>query len=368
MPRDFPQLLERDQNNGLLAVERRLANRLAKARLETLHQFVIERSRFRRRFFRWQERRRRLSEAPASAGAGRRSAWFCRSSCVAGVADWSAVAADWLAKEELGVSGLAGIEALSAVLSGGFAAGSFFRRVVDHRFDRLPLLSARQLLHARNRLAARLFNTLQKTTSIPSLPESQRLPRRTKLPRSTPNPARPSDTTTHTRSAKSPRNTNIVTKPYNAQLPVLDRPGKQKNRLHVENHEQNRHDIKPHRIAPARIALPAARRTHRAPASRHVAFMSGRMNLKTARVTAGKAAASRAKIKIGMYWLGIAGSKLTHEQRILAQRSSLGQPHPPQKIPAVAARIVWFLQLNYVAAASPAFATKRARQHLAAPC
>jgi len=29
-----------------------------------------------------------------------------------------------------------------------------------------------------------------------------------------------------------------------------------------------------------------------------------------------------------MYWLGIAGSTLTYEQRILAQRSSLSQPHP----------------------------------------
>ena len=35
-----------------------------------------------------------------------------------------------------------------------------------------------------------------------------------------------------------------------------------------------------------------------------------------------------------MYWLGIAGSTLTHEQRILAQRSSLSQPHPPQKFRA----------------------------------
>jgi hypothetical protein len=37
-----------------------------------------------------------------------------------------------------------------------------------------------------------------------------------------------------------------------------------------------------------------------------------------------------------MYWLGIVGSTLTYEQRILAQRSSLGQPHPPQKFRAAA--------------------------------
>src|SRR6202041_1358996 len=36
-----------------------------------------------------------------------------------------------------------------------------------------------------------------------------------------------------------------------------------------------------------------------------------------------------------MYWLGIVGSALTHEQRILAQRSSLSQPHPPQKFRAI---------------------------------
>jgi hypothetical protein len=32
-----------------------------------------------------------------------------------------------------------------------------------------------------------------------------------------------------------------------------------------------------------------------------------------------------------MYWLGIAGSTLTQEQRILAQRSTHSQHHPTQK-------------------------------------
>src|SRR5271154_2300904 len=53
-----------------------------------------------------------------------------------------------------------------------------------------------------------------------------------------------------------------------------------------------------------------------------------------------------------MYWLGIAGSTLTHEQRILAQRPTLSQPHPPQKFRSIEHAERRDFAVEYVAAGS----------------
>lgn len=107
-------------------------------------------------------------------------------------------------------SGLEGIEDFSAVPSGGFAAGPFSEGSLTIGSIGCPR-PLRATSRVRNRLAARLFNTLQKTTSIPLSRNfrrggSQTRPLRLTSPaRFTPSPARPCDTTTHTRSAKFPK-------------------------------------------------------------------------------------------------------------------------------------------------------------------
>src|SRR5271156_4553354 len=65
-----------------------------------------------------------------------------------------------------GASGLEGIEGFSAVPSGGFAAGPFSEGSLTIGLIGCPR-SVGTYFAPRNRLAARLFNTLQKTTSIP---------------------------------------------------------------------------------------------------------------------------------------------------------------------------------------------------------
>src|ERR1700683_2999068 len=119
-----------------------------------------------------------------------------------------------------GFSGLEGIEDFSAVPSGGFAAGPFFEGALTIGSIGCPRPPRPA---SPNRLAARLFNTLQKITSIALYPA----PSVSAAPRYTQSSAPLRYSHTYPIS-KIPKNTSIVTKPYTPSCPYLMAHGNRK--------------------------------------------------------------------------------------------------------------------------------------------
>jgi hypothetical protein len=248
--RNFPQLLHRNQHNCLLPVQRGFANRIPESRLQPLYQFVIQRNRLRRRFFRWRRRsggfRRR--SGGRSAGCNRCSRCRGRSRCSrrfrSGRFSGSRRRGGWFRCDRLGrcrrnwrfgCSWLSRRSRNSRQIRFGrnrrlfrrafrrFCGWTFFRRVFDHRFDRLPSPGTRH--NPRPTIGSQpAFLTHSKKRHQFHAAESQ-VSRRRRVQTQSNAPLRYNHTYP---ISKIPKNTNIVTKPYTPSCPYLIAQGNRK--------------------------------------------------------------------------------------------------------------------------------------------